>query len=49
MAADLRETSVFMVHALKRLDYGFDRLDAVVDAEDGSPEKAFYLDGIYNY
>jgi len=46
---EFREKAVFIVHALKRLSYGFDRLDTVADVEDGSPMKAFYLDGIYNY
>ncbi len=46
----LTETVVFIVHALKRLSYGFRRLDEVADsAKDGSPKKAFYLDGVYGY
>ena len=46
----LTETVVFIVHALKRLSYGFRRFDEVADsAEDGSPKKAFYLDGVYGY
>lgn len=45
----LQEVVVFMVHGLKRLDYGFHRLDEVSDAADASPQKAFYFDGIYNY
>lgn len=48
-ADDLTEAVVFMVHGLKRLSFGFYRLDEVADAEDGSPMKAFYLDGVYNY
>ena len=46
---DLTEAVVFMVHGLKRLSFGFYRLDEVAAAEDGSPMKSFYLDGIYNY
>jgi len=47
---DLEETAVFLVHTLKQLLYGLDRLDALGDhVADGSPAKAFYLNSIYNY
>lgn len=49
-AVDLDESAVFLVHTLKQVLYGFDRLDAVSeDVEPGSPAMAFYLGSLYNY
>ncbi len=49
-ATSLIETVTFVVHAVKQLSWGFERLNAIADDyEDGSPAKAFYLSAIYNY
>lgn len=48
--ATLAETVTFIVHAIKQLCWGFERLNSIADDyEDGSPAKAFYLSAIYNY
>lgn len=44
------ETAVFLVHTLKQILYGFDRLDAIADhLVAGSAAMSFYLGSIYNY
>lgn len=45
---DLDETAVFLVHPLKQFLYGFETL-IELDAADGSPAKAFFMNSIYNY
>jgi hypothetical protein len=46
----LKETAVFMIHAIKRMLYAFQRVeDVTLVADQGSPAVAFYLDGIYSY
>lgn len=45
-----REVVGFMVHAIKRLMYAFERLGRVSgEADEGSSAIAFYMDGIYGY
>ncbi len=45
-----KETIVLVVHAIKQLTYGFERLDKVADSvADGSAMKAFYMNAIYNH
>lgn len=47
---DLRETAVFMVHAIKQFCFGFDTMNETADRHgDASPAKAFYLTAIYHY
>lgn len=46
----MNEAVVFIVHAIKQLVYGFERLDEIADAaSDGSAMKAFYMNAIYNH
>jgi hypothetical protein len=48
--AESKQITVFIVHAIKQLTYGFKRLDDVAEsAADGSAMKAFYLNAIYNH
>lgn len=50
MAGQLDEVAVFLIHTLKQVLYGFDRLDVVSDrVEPGSAAMSFYLGSIYNY
>ena len=43
------EATVFGVHMIKQLAYGFDRLDEVVEvASPASPKIAFYLNALYH-
>jgi hypothetical protein len=45
-----KQTVVFIVHAIKQLTYGFERLDEVAEsAADGSAMKAFYMNAVYNH
>ncbi len=46
----LIETVTFVVHAIKQLCWGFERLNSIADDyQDGSAAKAFYLSSIYNH
>ena len=50
MGEQLDEVAVFLIHTLKQVLYGSDRLDAVSDrVEPGAATMAFYLGSIYNY
>jgi len=49
-STSLQETVTFIVHAIKQVSWGFERLNSIADSyEDGSAAKAFYLSAIYNY
>jgi hypothetical protein len=46
----LDDTAVFIVHTLKQVMYGFEKIDALgPEVAPGSPMIAFYLNSIYNY
>lgn len=48
--SEIEEAAVFLIHTLKQVLYGFDRLDAISDeVEPGSPAIAFYMGSLYNY
>jgi hypothetical protein len=49
-SSSLIETVTFIVHAIKQMCWGFERLNGVADDyRDGSAAKAFYLSALYNY
>ncbi len=48
--ANLDETAVFLVHAVKQFCFGFETMNEVSDSvEAGSPLQAFYMNAIYHY
>ncbi|KPK91483.1 MAG: hypothetical protein AMJ94_07205 [Deltaproteobacteria bacterium SM23_61] len=50
MGQELDAVAVFLIHTLKQVLYGFDRLDSIADeVNPGSAAMAFYLSSIYNY
>jgi hypothetical protein len=47
---DLKQTLVFLIHAIKQFLYGFEQLNEIADElEDGCAAKAFYMNSFYNY